>query len=327
VVCPRFPVSARAFVSLTVVAMTLTKEYSIAADSTLSASSPIIVKRAAHTYGRRKTSQDDEHPTDDVDDSGFGSAPRQSIYRTAPPGVIEEIPPSSSAGDDDEHPDDGCSTPKFRFEWQKKLWQIDHPDEDIVEDMPVVSSLFAGGNGPDNTKNNDFDGCPSPPEQDANSSFASGSGEHVPEPSSSSLPSLSSPSSQHLSDSPLAPVYAKKRSAKMHDLNVERGSAPSSPTSPAFPHLINTPKSCSSPTPPTSDGDEDSNDPSRTLNQKKAKGKSILPLRFDEPPSLSLTTDITKVHATKSRAKTRDNKGKRRKVSLFPKKILLESGV
>jgi len=306
--------------------MTLSKEHSIAADSTVSASPPDPIKRSTHTYGRRKADPIN-HP-----DSSLTS--RQSIYRTAPPDVDEEIPPSSSVDGNDEdegakdatpskcdrrsrakmnhsHEDDvgedegTKKVPSFTWDWQKRLEEMKNWDEDEGDDLPVVASVLAGGNTLQNSDQRDLD-ISLPGHRDITFSSHQGIG-----------PSLASTSSPPLADSPFnpnPPEPLKKRINKDHS-GFKKANILSSPISPAIHHHINTPKLHSSPTPPTSDEGEDFGGlPTKTLNKGKAKETSDSLLNSEEGASPSGTHNFTKIHASKATGMLRRKKNTKVKV-------------
>jgi mediator of replication checkpoint protein 1 len=311
--------------------MTLSKEHTIAADFTVSDSPPDPIKRATHTYGRRKADPIN-HP-----DSSLTS--RQSIYRTAPPDLDEEIPPSSSVDGNDEvegakdatpskcdrrsrakmnhsHEDDvgedegTKNVPSFTWDWQKRLEEMDHWDEDEGNDLPVVASVLAGGNTLQNSDHRDLD-ISLPGHRDITSSYHQGIGPI------GSLPRLASTSSPPLAGSPFSPnprEYLKKRINK-DDSEFKKANIMSSPTSPAFHHHINTPKLHSSPTPPTSDEGEDfGGPPTKTVNKGKAKETSDPLLNFEEGASSSGTHNFTKIQASKATGMLRRKKNSKIKV-------------
>ncbi|KAH9482945.1 hypothetical protein JR316_0005045 [Psilocybe cubensis] len=138
--------------------MPLEKEYSIAADSTVSSpprppvDAPIENKRVIRTYGRPR----EEPQGGDADSSGLYttkfSLARDSVHKTAPPGLLDVIPPSSPCArpdggqlveDGDDNESSTAGSPKFNFGWKAKLRALDDDDEDDVGDheqkMSVVS--------------------------------------------------------------------------------------------------------------------------------------------------------------------------------------------
>lgn len=123
--------------------MPLGKDLSIVADSTVS-SSPLRdsakseIKRPTRTYGRKKSP-----PAEDIEASTSSSllaAPsRASVHQTGPPGLDEEVPPSSQTSDDEGTVETHGGLEKFyrassgfQFEWRAQLKamddEIDFPD-------------------------------------------------------------------------------------------------------------------------------------------------------------------------------------------------------
>ena len=104
------------------------------ADSTRSTSpmeehfSP-VVKRAARTYGRKRTPEPEEHasPT-------FESPPPSNVFRTAPAKVTECIPPTSDneAATDSDPEDASPAVKPYRYGWQKQLVEMDQSDDDAA---------------------------------------------------------------------------------------------------------------------------------------------------------------------------------------------------
>ena len=136
--------------------MPLQAEYSVVADSTTSEqtspcvepqSTPII-KRAARTYGRRTTV-----PQQDEDNSpmtAIDSSVSEYIHNTAPPGLREEIPPSSPQHSDDDNDDSSLptGTGQFTYDWKAKLKAIDEGDFSAVsanENATDTSLSFSFG--------------------------------------------------------------------------------------------------------------------------------------------------------------------------------------
>jgi mediator of replication checkpoint protein 1 len=132
--------------------MLLGKEHSLVADSTLSSSphldsksnTPTHIRRPVRTYGRRR---DDEPTSNGLEAPSSSLAPssatRDSIHNTAPPGLSEEVPPSSPPEceismicDEEASPQ---SLPKFEFSWRKKLKCLDE-DDDLNASTPFISN-------------------------------------------------------------------------------------------------------------------------------------------------------------------------------------------
>lgn len=142
--------------------MQLGKDLSIVADSTVSSPPRDFarseIKRPARTYGKKKSPV-----VEDIDTSTSSSllvAPsRASVHQTGPPGLDEEVPPSSQTSDNGKVELQGGleksykASPVFQFEWRAALKKmdedIDPPDgQDASKvDLPLSnqSSSKAGG--------------------------------------------------------------------------------------------------------------------------------------------------------------------------------------
>lgn len=143
--------------------MPLGKDLSVVADSTVS-SSPLRdsarsgIKRPTRTYGKKKSPS-----VEDIDASTSSSllvAPsRASVHQTGPPGLDEEVPPSSqTSGNGTVETHGGLeksyqASPVFHFEWRAKLKKmdedIDFPDSQdaskIDQSLSSQPSSKAGG--------------------------------------------------------------------------------------------------------------------------------------------------------------------------------------
>jgi mediator of replication checkpoint protein 1 len=304
--------------------MTLCKEDSIAEDSTIS-TSPVPLKRVARTYGRPKDTR--VEPDSSFTDLPCTSASRHSIYRTGPTDTKEEIPPTSDVQLSDDEGGQSLakspsSSPKFRWSWQAKLLEIDRTDD--LDDGLHASS--ASGNTPPIAESKDSDPFSSP-ERRVNTSPTD------VEPSSDvfggSLRSLPASSSQHspgtfLAQSRRVRNRVKKASTVVHDSDSDEAVAPSSNTSPVFPHPINTPKSGSSPTPPTSDADVDMEtssdiDMPLTKTRSKWKGKARA-VSASGDASDSMTMSKENANSATDRTKSRNRKVSKTKV-FFPSSL------
>ena len=320
--------------SLSSTTMTVHKELSVVADSTCSpcSSSPAVKQRASPAYDCSKTS-------DDADTSliypPLSLASRDSTYRTGPPDLDENVPPSSFSDNelaDDENED--CLKEVSRggdfFGWRKRVREFDKQDDSDVEQPDISATL--------NT---------SPSERPVATQFSSPQGDpsaHIPtsqavvplnalaqgvlKASRFTLTASSLPQSILTArPSPSSPevIQVRRRFKKrvVHDSNSDSEPADDngSPanTSPVFPHSISTPKSRSSPTPPTSDNDAMSPYPIQGYNAK-GKGKvgpassrpTVPPLQFFEGPN-----DLT---AVSKRAAHKDKRKKKTKIKVrYPK--------
>ena len=239
--------------------MLLAKEYSLVADSTISSSPQsdpntlTYIHRPVRTYGRRR---DDDVPTKDLDAPNSSSAPssasRDSIHNTAPPGLSEEVPPSSpppvsdceiSMSNADE---DGSPLAKFEFSWRKGLRQLDE-DDDSYPSTPFASNI-----GDDASKLEGTNAIVSAPVDDIDVFGGSHSSVNT-QPSTRSV-------SDEVFSLPSPQIKARTRRAKprvIHDSDSDSEPSKESPsTTPAHAlHLLNSPHSGSSSTQPTSEDD------------------------------------------------------------------------
>ncbi|KAF8165077.1 hypothetical protein B0H34DRAFT_687709 [Crassisporium funariophilum] len=313
--------------------MPLEKEYSVVADSTMSSSPQQEIdalpqiKRPVRTYGRRLQMT----PTDDPDTSFSISEPdstsRDSVHNTAPPGLLEQVPPSSPAaqlsdsatGDTDEEAGFDA-LPKFEFSWKKKLKDIDLLD-DFDKELP-------SGSQENNAPNQSLFGQPLLLSGNETEDRAAplGAGDVFGEPLLLG-PSLSSPPPQatlskqafRLS-SPLVGPRVRTRHRVIQDSDSElepSKNTPSSVPSSASRHLIDTPKSGSSSTQPTSEDDMPAkiskrSAPGRSRNPNSTSRLSVVPLDFTDEPSSDLK-------------RSKDKKVKRVKVKPPTKKDLVET--
>ncbi|KAJ8522990.1 hypothetical protein ONZ45_g497 [Pleurotus djamor] len=124
--------------------MPITKDYSIAVDSTMSPSSPEsspqVVRRTGRTYGRRISEPASSSHSDDA-----GVESPASVYLTAPQRLDEEVPPSSDgfnafsgserADSDSEDPERPGESAPFQFEWQRRVNELSSDDEDAFPDI------------------------------------------------------------------------------------------------------------------------------------------------------------------------------------------------
>ena len=287
--------------------MTLSKEDSIAADSTLSVS-PIPVKRAPRTYAssRPKDTHLESSP------SAGSSASRQNIYRTASKYNDEVVASTSDA----QQSNDEAETPSgFNWDWQQKMWEIDHPDEPGDAQNP---GLHVCGNAPPKAEGVHVDASSSPQRQ---TDISHADVERQTNAFGVSLASLTASSSQ-LSPptNPSRFRNRKKVSAVIHDSDSGEGETRSSPTSPEFPNPISTPKLHSSPTPPTSDVDVDVDmkPPSKTRSKGKGKACDV----FGDMPDSMATASIKGRRVTTKKIRSRDRKDSASKVRCTPELLL-----
>jgi mediator of replication checkpoint protein 1 len=243
--------------------MLLGKELSLVADSTVSSSPHSDSKsnalshihRPVRTYGRRC----DDGPTCNGVDAPSSSLPpssasRDSIHNTAPPGLSEEVPPSSPPHFSDCEISMSCdeenspqSLPKFEFSWRKSLRRLDE-DDDLNTSHPFIS------NAEDDASKLESTNAIAPAAIDDDDVFG---GSHPSVDGRSPLNSVSA------EDFRLSSPQVSTRTRTRHKPKVIRDSdsdsEPLKESSSATPasalHLLNTPHSGSSSTQPTSDDD------------------------------------------------------------------------
>ena len=296
--------------------MPLETDYSIVADSTLSSSpqptpmqrdpdASVEIKRPVRTYGRRQEAPLVETP--EIPSSFPSSSYSLSTHNTAPPGLSEEIPPTSpqtqltnydtTLNSDEDDEDASNASPKFDFSWKAKLRAL---DEESDTEIPVESAL------PTSHDTAGF-GRPSlleePNTGSKSNSLETGTAMRSPTVTSNDL-FRSQPSSQEkqspsrvppsrdafvLSSPKVAPTTRKRLSKIVRDSDSEpepsKASSSTSPSSSQLIHPINTPKSRSlTTTPPTSD-DEMPMKLSRSAGKRKAiphSRPSVPPLELVE---------------------------------------------
>ncbi|KIM45915.1 hypothetical protein M413DRAFT_297297 [Hebeloma cylindrosporum] len=269
-------------------------------------------KRPLRTYRRRE-----EPPAEDAGTSvtSLGSiyANADSVHCTAPPGLSEEIPPSSPRTshavrghtNDDEAPE----SPKFDYKWRTELKRLDEDEDDLPEDNdPPTASVFgqphilhvaAGISTDSSSRTKSHVSKPSPPASDDVFCGSNLDKNASPSQISSAKPSfvLSSPAvgrarnSRVIQDSDSEPEPLKDSSS----------TTPSS--SSQLQHLIS-PKSRSLSTPPTSEDDM----PGNILTKPRSSGRrkplaasrgSVPPLEFNEGPS----SEVRRPSGTKQRSR------------------------
>ena len=243
--------------------MLLGKELSLVADSTVS-SSPhsdsksnalTHIHRPVRTYGRRR----DEGPTcngADVPSSSLApsSSSRDSIHNTAPPGLSEEVPPSSPPHFSDCEISMSCdeenspqSLPKYEFSWRKTLRSLDEDDDSNT------SNLFIS-NAEDDASKLESTNAIAPAAIDDDDVFG---GSH-PSVDGRSPPNSVSAEDFRLSSPQVSTRTRTRRKPKVirdSDSDSEPLKESSSATPASALHLLNTPHSRSSSTQPTSEDD------------------------------------------------------------------------
>jgi len=308
-----------------------------------SPSTPVspVVKRATFTYGRRKDLQSVLDPDSSATIADSSSSSRPSLYSAGHSDVEEEIPSSSHASgipelsgvtlaevdagtflsftrkkDEDkeignnsiggESPisparNDDAGSSSFQFAWKAKLKLIDEDFDDL--DQSTVPPGHPNGLHILGSKDTDV------PVSLA-SQPSSPKGTQLPTTDDVFGGSLST-----LTDSQLqsASTFDASRSAtpdlgvvkKLAVVYSDDDLADSSFDSPAnMPHPINTPKSWSTPTPPTS---EPAAKP-QSKGKGKAPARSVPPLVFDDDPERSLETSHVKKSIQKGRRTDRESR-------------------
>ncbi|KAG6875568.1 hypothetical protein C0992_003289 [Termitomyces sp. T32_za158] len=281
--------------------MPVQMDSSIVPDSTLSSSpiaTPSVVKRVRRMYGRstNKEAAGEDTDTPHLLHLSKSSSSIDSILRTGPLDVDEEVPPSSDpsyeafnqADDDDDEADSEDASSAYQFSWKKKLRDIDM-EEDNDADMAGVSEVKSTSKqreegdtsalSPQRHESPDFARLTSFSVEKDNDALT----ETVFNGSLSTLPNSSPAAHSSFGRTPSPQVTNRRRRKKptRHDSGSEAGeSKESTPTTPSHPHPLTTPKSRSSPTPPTSDDDM----PTLLGQDKKGKGKGKAPGRPDVAP-------------------------------------------
>lgn len=266
--------------------MLLEKEYSLVADSTISSSPQLDsntllhIHRPVRTYGRQR----DNGSTNALDASSSSLVPssvsRDSIHNTAPPGLSEEVPPSSPSHFSDCYTDTRGSprSPIFEFAWKKGLRQLDE-DDDLV-----LNTSFTSNPKDDASK---LKSAIVPTAIDDADVFG-GSQPSV----DSHSPPHSVPAEAFRLSSPQVGMRTRIRRKPriIHDSDSDsepsKGSFSTTPASAL--HLLNTPHSGSSSTQPTSEDDIPAKVSTKRLSRRKMAPSScvsVTPLAFTEDPS------------------------------------------
>jgi mediator of replication checkpoint protein 1 len=257
--------------------MVLRKDFSVVADSEMasspsSESSPQPVRRAARTYGRRRDDPDTSLTYSEPDSS-------DSIYRTGPPDIQDEVPASEPSGlpDTDNEGEDEDedmlpslqSRPRFTFGWREKMKEVDD-NPSMVDGVSRVDDERASPNSQDVVDTN-VDRDRTRPE-----------GRPLDVFNNASSCASASHDDAHLSLPPphftLKPPRTRLRNQKniaLYDSDTDNdnilGSRSSSPRTPLL-HPIATPKSHCTSSPPTSHHEVSTN--SRESSASKGKGKN-----------------------------------------------------
>lgn len=312
--------------------MPLETDSSIVADSTLSSSpqlpamqrdpdASLQIKRPARTYGRRQ-----EAPlvkTPEIPSSFPSGSSSFSTHNTAPPGLSEEIPPTSpqtqltnydttlNSDEDDENASN--APPKFTFGWKAKMLALDEESdtETPVESVAPTSDGTAGFGRPflleepstgSNSTSLETGTTARSPTVTSNDLFRV---QYISQGEQSSSQVPPSRDAFVLSSPKVAPPTRKRLSKVLHDSDSEpEPSKASSSTSPSSSsqliHPINTPKSRSlTTTPPTSDDEM-----SMKLSRSAGKRKAITHSRPSVPP-LELVEGLPSEPRTRTTSKNK----------------------
>lgn len=315
--------------------MPLEHEYSIVADSTISSSPQLLsvlreerdsdaspqIKRPARTYGRR---QEVSVPVEEaeIQSSFFSSSlSHRSTHHTAPPGLSEEIPPSSpltQAADPEattyENADGeiALTAPKkYEFSWRRQLREMEDDDDGVNPLAPASQVALAptGFGRPFLLKDSFSSNKKSSETAETTPRLPSGSDDIFSDSLSQREQTSSHASSFHdsfvLSSPKVAPPTRKRLSKVVRDSDSEPEPKASSSTSPSSSqplHNINTPKSRSlSTTPPTSD------DEMAGKKLDKGKRKGIENTRDSVPPINLIEAPLSE---SRARASTKSGKAK-----------------
>lgn len=263
--------------------MVLRKDFSVVADSEMASSpspspSPQLARRVARTYGRRR---------DDPDTSLTYSEPESSdsIYRTGPPDIQDEVPPSEPSclpdtdnegrdEDDEDMLPSLLSHPRFTFGWREKMKEV---DED--PGSPGSISHVDGRASPKETLlpqvilDTDVDGDRTRPEARPLDVFGDAPS-HTATSHNNGHQDL--PSSDFILKPPRTRLRSEKNMAFSDndtDNDDKPGSRSSSPQTPLL-HPITTPKSHFTSSPPTSHHDVSANSRDSSASKGKGKGKN-----------------------------------------------------
>ncbi|KAG6877843.1 hypothetical protein C0993_003216 [Termitomyces sp. T159_Od127] len=324
--------------------MPVKMDSSIVPDSTISSSppaTPSFVKRARRTYGR---STHGEAAGEDSDAPHLlrlskSSSSINSVFRTGPSAVDEEIPPSSDpsceysasnqADDDDDEAESEDASSAYQFSWKKKLKEMDMEEDneavmaDVSEDKSASEQREEGDASalsPQTHDRPDFARLPT---------FSVGNGNNALTGTVFDEPSSTSPTSSPVAHSsfghtpsPQVTNRGRRKKPIIHASDSEDGeSKESSPTTPSHPHPLTTPKSRSSPTPPTSDDDM----PASVVQDTKGKGKGKASSRPDVAPLCFSEEHVVTSSFTRQKKSSEDKGGKRKKIKAPTKKELRET--
>ncbi len=270
----------------------------------LRSSSPPVVQRSRHTYGRRREQQDTSKVDTSFEAGNSSLDSREDFDSSFSLSAAYDVPPSSddvasnmspagaseparsTPGHEDGSDDEGA---KFQWSWKAALKKYDEDDGDFNTDTSVAqpqTDSMGGSTRPAYSSDRDY----------GTADVFSGSLSPL---TSSSIPSTL-----------LGTSEARPGSGSLPASDTESDTRPSTPdTSPQ--HPIGTPRLHSSPTPPTS---------IEMLPKKdKGKGRLVEPLRF-ESDGLAASASGSKPSKPQNRDKQRKNKGsentKRVKVSI-----------
>ncbi|KAF5364311.1 hypothetical protein D9756_000776 [Leucocoprinus leucothites] len=314
--------------------MGISKDFSIVADSEMassprpSASSPapkLPIRRPARTYGRRREDLDNSFTSEQ--DS------RDSILLTGPPNLSDEVPPSEPSGllDSDEREGEdedilpsSLTNLKTGFGWKEKMLEIDGKDD--------LSEYLAAQDAVERASDQDFPPTtPAVMDADHESPHIDSTTPSSPNAllngiSGGSLSLLTSSSQPPSSRRPPARVSALKATRDrrrtrrtiitsdddIHDEDKfdDRLSSPQSPS----PHLLATPNSHRTSSPPTSYHDHASGN-SASSSASKGKGKALKVKSLVAPFSLEMNA-----HTLESVTRPRSNlsQGEKKRQKLKP---------
>ncbi|KAF9452158.1 hypothetical protein P691DRAFT_772498 [Macrolepiota fuliginosa MF-IS2] len=287
--------------------MSLKKDYSIVADSEMASSprsftSPAPIKRATRTYGRRREDPDTSFTYSEQDS-------RDSIYKTGPPDMLDEVPPSPSEpsklldNNDEDEDEDGdedmlpnsLQGHSFSFGWRDRMKELDEVDDFSEHLKPPAAHEDAPSKevALNTPASMDINGD-SPAKGSGARTSTSAASEDV---FSSSLSSLASPSQLTTTQGGSIPKPASiaSRNRPRIQKNIITSdddmdhydncdNRPSSPQT-SSPHLIATPKSQFPSSPPTSHHDDLSvnSAPSSSKGKISRSRHSVAPIRFPSP--------------------------------------------
>lgn len=280
--------------------MPIRGDSSIVPDSTLSSSPPATtpaIKRATRTYGRPQIQGAVNSSDTSLLESSFISESRDRIYKTGPPGIDEEIPPSSDPSppleDTDDEKENSARNPspeKFQFSWRKALLEIDEQDDFDVEMIKAPGTSQAQAVSPLSNQREPRHSFSSPAPSDSGSNpltdaFGGSLTTITASPSSLHSTPAKTPSPEN---TPVHRRLGKRPKPVIEDSDEDETKQASS----SQPFITGTPKS----TPPTSNNHTPLHLSSTSSSKRKGKGKARANLDAVAPGLAKETTETPPAH-------------------------------